>query len=168
MKKYLPSRPNLDQLKNQAKTLLKSYKSGNPDAIQRIKESHPRFAKAAEDHIRTAKFLLSDAQLVVAREHAFPSWPRLKEHVEQTVLVPKLHDAARRGDLETVKRILRTAPKLVRSEVSGSDEHQAIHFAAREGHLEVVNLLMERGADPLKGVYPFRAETTARDRKSVV
>src|SRR5688572_3744875 len=83
MKKHLPSQPNLEQLKNQAKDLLKLHKSGDPDAIKRIKESHPHQSNAFESEIRTAKFSLSDAQFVVAREYGFPSWPKLNQHVEE-------------------------------------------------------------------------------------
>src|SRR5688572_5346253 len=86
MIKSLPARPNLEQLKNQAKDLLKSLTSGNPDAIQRIRELHPRGSGASEAEINAAELSLADAQLVIAREYGFDSWPKLKEHVEAVVL----------------------------------------------------------------------------------
>jgi hypothetical protein len=64
MSKSLPTRPNLEQLKNQAKDLLKSHKSGDAEALKRIRENHPDYSNAAESEIRAAKFSLSDAQLV--------------------------------------------------------------------------------------------------------
>src|SRR5882724_5325803 len=86
MKKQLPSRPNLEQLKNQAKDLLKSHRSGDSDAVQRIREFHPRLTSASEGDIRATTLSLSDAQLVVAREYGFDSWPNLKEHVDSDTL----------------------------------------------------------------------------------
>mgnify|MGYP003576258735 CR=1 FL=1 len=77
MSKSLPSRPNLEQLKNQAKDLLKTLKSGDPVAVQRFQENHPQPSKTAGD-----SFSLSDAQLVIAREYGFVGWTKLKEHVE--------------------------------------------------------------------------------------
>jgi hypothetical protein len=61
MKRQLPSRPNLDQLKNQAKDLLKAYKTGDKEAVRRIQESHPRLSQAAEADVRSARFTLSGA-----------------------------------------------------------------------------------------------------------
>src|ERR1700691_3295549 len=80
--KPLPSRPSLDHLKHQAKDLLQARQAGNPEAIQRIKGSHPEFAKSTDEEIRAAKFALSDTQLIIAREYGFESWPKLKTHVE--------------------------------------------------------------------------------------
>src|SRR5260221_13985773 len=80
--KQLPSRPSLDHLKHQAKDLLEARQAGNPEAIQRIKGSHPEFAKETEVGIRAAKFALSDAQLVISREYGFESWSKLKTHLE--------------------------------------------------------------------------------------
>src|SRR4030095_1259918 len=81
MPKSLPSRPNLEQLRNQAKDLLKSHKGGDPQAVERFRVSHPRCSSASESEIRAARLSLSDAQLVIAREYGFASWARLREHV---------------------------------------------------------------------------------------
>src|SRR5205814_1750013 len=48
-------------------------------AFHRILENYPGFS-AAEMH--AAQLSLGDAQLVIAREYGFASWPKLKEHVE--------------------------------------------------------------------------------------
>jgi ankyrin repeat protein len=86
--KELPARPNLEQYKNQAKDLVKLFKSFrngaavDPETIQRIKKHHPRLEKLSRGGIRTVKFALADAQLVIAREHGFESWPKFAKHVE--------------------------------------------------------------------------------------
>src|SRR5687767_5829124 len=80
--KRLPSRPNLDHLKHQAKDLLNDRSAGELHAYQRIMEFHPRFADVTDSAIRAASFTLSDAQLAVAREYGFASWARLSTHVK--------------------------------------------------------------------------------------
>jgi hypothetical protein len=87
----LPSSPNLEHLKYQAKDLLKEHAAGDPRAAQRIREFHPRFASATDSEIFSAHLKLSDAQLVIARESGFPSWPRLKRHIEKPTLADQLN-----------------------------------------------------------------------------
>ncbi len=82
MSKSLPARPNLEQLRKQAKDLLKSLKAGDSVAVQRFQENHPTAAKTRTAKIHMASIALSDVQLVLAREYGFGSWPKLKEHVE--------------------------------------------------------------------------------------
>jgi ankyrin repeat protein len=81
--KTLPGRASLEQLKNQAKDLMRARRAGDLAALQRTREFHPRFERAADAQITAAEFKLSDAQLTVAREYGFPSWPRLKARIER-------------------------------------------------------------------------------------
>ena len=81
--KELPSRPNLDQYKKQAKDLLKSYNLGDADAFTRVTQHHPKFAKAVSA-TDAGTFHLSDAQWVIAREHGFESWASFADHVRKT------------------------------------------------------------------------------------
>lgn len=66
----LPGRPNIDQLRHQARELLRAATSGEPTALARIQALSRRVT-------------LSAAQLVVAREHGFASWPALHAEVER-------------------------------------------------------------------------------------
>jgi ankyrin repeat protein len=68
----LPPAPSLEQLRKQAKELLRAHRAGDPGAAARV---------AAHDPGDPLK--LAGAQHVVAREHGFPSWPRLKGYVER-------------------------------------------------------------------------------------
>ncbi len=86
----LPSNPNLDHLKYQAKDLLKERAGRTAGVAQRIREFHPRFRRATDAEIFDAPFSLSDAQLTIAREHGFPSWARLKRHIEKPTLSDRL------------------------------------------------------------------------------
>jgi hypothetical protein len=86
----LPSNPNLDHLKHQAKDLLQEHAAGDPAAAQRIREFHPRFRRATDAEIFVAPLKLSDTQLTIAREAGFQSWPRLKKHIEKPTLTGQL------------------------------------------------------------------------------
>ena len=86
----LPSNPNLDHLKYQAKDLLRDRTAQSPEASQRIREFHPHFRRATDAEILDATFPLSDAQLTIAREYGFPSWARLKRHIEKPTLSDRL------------------------------------------------------------------------------
>jgi ankyrin repeat protein len=72
----LPRRPSLEHLRNEARTLQRLVRDGDPAAVATAREFHPRFAERAHD------FRLSDAQLALARSYGHPSWPRLKAYVE--------------------------------------------------------------------------------------
>ena len=87
----LRSNPDLDHLKYQAKDLLKARAARQPDAAQRIREFHPRFDRATDAEIFAIQLKLSDAQLTIAREYGFPSWARLKRHVEKPTLADQLN-----------------------------------------------------------------------------
>ena len=70
----LPEQPNLEQLRKQAKDLLKNYRSGDAAAIAEVE----RF----ERNPRREGFTLTDAQRVLARAYGFQSWPKLKAFVD--------------------------------------------------------------------------------------
>lgn len=70
----LRERPDLDQLKRQAKELLEAFSAGDANAGAEV-NAHYRDADAA-------KFALHHAQLVLARRYGFQSWPKLKAHVD--------------------------------------------------------------------------------------
>ena len=88
--KRLPSHPNLDHLKYQAKDLLKAHAVRSPEAAQRIREFHPRFHRASDPEIFDVRLSLNEAQLTIAREYGFPSWTRLKRHIEKPTLTDRL------------------------------------------------------------------------------
>jgi hypothetical protein len=117
MKRQLPSRPNLDQLKHQARDLLNAHRAGDDDAVRRIRESHPRLSQASEADVRSARFTLSGAQLVIASEYGFGSWPKLKAYVEKarpqsSDPVEELKLALRSDNASAVQQILDRHPEL--------------------------------------------------------
>jgi ankyrin repeat protein len=83
----LPDRPNLRHLKDQAKDLVKA---GTATSI-------------------------SDAQFKIARLYGFPSWPKLKAHVESFDQIGQLKQAIDTNDLERVKALMTRNPELHRA-----------------------------------------------------
>ena len=148
----LRDRPDLDQLKRQAKELLDAFRAGHPDAT---KEVHAHYR-----HADLATFALHDAQLVMARAHGFDSWPKLKAFVDG-VTVRRLVEAVRHGNLDTVRSMVTARPELVHLDVAENDEHRALHHAVLRRRPEIVRFLMQHGADARKGIWPHRAATTA-------
>ena len=148
----LPSQPDLDQLKRQAKELLKAFKAGDAGAIAEV-NAHYRDANAST-------FALHDAQLVIARAYGFGSWPKLKAFVDG-VTVTRLAEAIRSGDLATVRSLLAARPELVHIDAAENDEHKALHVAVLARQPEIVRLLMQHGADAHCGIWPHRDATGA-------
>jgi ankyrin repeat protein len=70
----LPARPDLDQLRRRAKELRDAARAGDPAARSRIAAHAP----APE----AAPVTLAVAQLTIAREHGFASWPQLKAEAQ--------------------------------------------------------------------------------------
>jgi hypothetical protein len=68
----LPSAPSLEQLRKQAKDLLRAHRAADSRAVARVAAHEPG-----------EPLKLTGAQHVVAREHGFPSWTRLKAYVER-------------------------------------------------------------------------------------
>ena len=85
----IESQPRSSQVS--AKDLLKEHAAHSPGVAQRIREFHPRFAQATDAEIFAAPLRLADAQLAIARESGFPSWPRLKRHIEKPTLSDQLN-----------------------------------------------------------------------------
>jgi ankyrin repeat protein len=79
--KQLPDRPNLDNLKKQAKDLLSLCRRGDPTALARFRDALPAAAARNDREIAALDLRLHDAQSCVAREYGFPSWTDLKSFV---------------------------------------------------------------------------------------
>ena len=66
----LPDCPDTDQLRRQARELHRAAADGDARALERLRQV-------------SGKVTLSAAQLAIARDYGFPSWPRLKAEAER-------------------------------------------------------------------------------------
>ena len=147
----LPARPSLEQLRKQAKELLKAYRAGDVAAVAEVE----RF----ESQPDPAKFALADAQRVLARAYGFASWTKLKQHVEG-VNAAAFCAAVNAGDVATVRRLAKARPELVHVEAAGFTG-LPLHIAVLNRDAEMARVLMELGADARQGIWPHRDATTA-------
>jgi hypothetical protein len=173
--KRLPPNPSLEHLKHQATDLRRGHHARTLEACQRIREFHPRFGGAPDSGIGDAPFSVSDAQLAIAREYGFPSWPRLRAHVQgprrDDLRLPRherIEDDAFRaavdmvdaGDVAGLRAHLAAHPRLVRQRVTFEGENYFTHptlleFVAenptRRGSLpqniaQVATMILDAGA----------------------
>ncbi|HEX4215215.1 MAG TPA: ankyrin repeat domain-containing protein [Candidatus Dormibacteraeota bacterium] len=107
----LPGRIDLDQLRRQAKELRDAARLGEAPAAARVaRHLTPRPPESIN---------LAVAQLVIARENGFPSWPRLKAAVEATGgdtsrLARTLLAASIEGRVRLAARIVEATPSIAR------------------------------------------------------
>ena len=155
MTKPLPDAPNLEQLKNQAKELLKSLKVGNSEAASRFREYHPEFAKTMLQDVLDAPITLADAQVVLAREYGFPSWPKLKTYLDSIPLHGKLKSAIDANDVDLVTKLIHSNTELLKAPI-GYSMQGPLTWAAEcrgsatpptEDRLEIARFLIDAGAD---------------------
>lgn len=117
----LPPRPDLGRLRRQAEELLRAARAGDAAALARI--------GAVDDGPAPAS-----AQLAVAREYEFASWPKLKTEVVR-------RETLNSGDATRLRALLTAQPDLAVTRM----EHWRDH---------------PRGASPLGYVAQLRDDTS--------
>jgi hypothetical protein len=160
-----PARPNLEQYRKQAKELLKDYQDADMKAMVRVRRNHPRFRKLNETEFRSQPFVLADAQLVIAREHGFESWPRFVQGIEELErndsefsIFESAADAIVNGDTMTLARLLHENPGLIHARSKREHGAPLIHYVAANGVedfrqktpkniVEITELLLKAGAE---------------------
>ena len=73
----MPDRPDLDSFRRQARSLQRAVRAGDADAVARLARHRPG---GVPDDL--GGLPLAAAQLVVAREYGFGSWPRLRRYLD--------------------------------------------------------------------------------------
>ena len=76
--------PNLENLKKQAKLILRWHRERHYPVAAQIRAHLPRFLNMPDSEILAASFQLGDAQEIVARQHGFASWQALKAGLSVT------------------------------------------------------------------------------------
>lgn len=140
--RHFPVRPNLDQLRNQAKDLLREIRHNDASAIAELREHHPKAIDPSE-----AK--LADAQLVLARAYGLPSWPRL-------VVACRMTDAIWRGDLESVRELVTKDPRLLHEAARGRPDSNwgpPMSYAANVGQDAIIAMLRDMGAGDVQHAF---------------
>ena len=134
----LPVRPDLDQLKHQAKDLLRALRGGDPGAIADLRLFHP-------EPVDPGAARLADAQLVLARGYQAPSWARL-------VQACRLIDAIWDDDLDTVRELVTRYPNLLHENagIRNNNWGPPLSYAANLGRDRIITTLHQLGARDLE------------------
>jgi len=97
--------------------------------------------KRAKERRASGEFAtLAEAQLAVAREAGFASWPKLKLHCEQR----ELRGLIESGDVEGLRALLARSPRVAAAPLD--DGAWPLHLAAGSDEPEMVELLVKSGA----------------------
>jgi ankyrin repeat protein len=144
--RHFPVRPNLDQLKHQAKDLLHAIREGDAAAVSQLRKHHPRQQAMPID---PATVKLADAQIVLARSYGLPSWPRL-------VTACRMTEAIWRGDVEAVRGLVRKDPRLLHESARGlpdSNWGPPMSYAANVGQDAIIQMLRDMGATDVQHAF---------------
>jgi ankyrin repeat protein len=142
---------NIEYYDGRAFGLHSVYQTGQPRALNLIRQSHPLFAGASDEEIKAADFTMNDARLVLAREHGFADWPALAAHVKRLaqgqVIEPFriAFQAIKANDLNAFQQTLASHPELATT--PGTNGNGLLHLAADFAQVEMVRLLLDAGAD---------------------
>jgi ankyrin repeat protein len=115
--------------------------------------------------IQKRKFVLADAQLVIARMHYFESWPKLVQHIEaleaenpRVMRFEAAADAIIAGDIRRLRALLEAHSELVHERSTRAHRAPLLHFIAANGvedyrqvsppnAVDVARVLLDAGAD---------------------
>lgn len=137
--RQLPVRPDLNQLKHQAKELLRNIRSGDPETISEFTRFHPGASKALINP------KLADAQFSLARSYGASSWPRL-------VQCCNLIDAIWRDDFDAVRELVMKHPNLLQENagIRNNNWGPPLTYAANLGRDRIIKMLYDLGARDLE------------------
>jgi ankyrin repeat protein len=153
----LPLHPNIDQYKKQAKDLLKAFQGEDPKAIQRVRQLHPHGPELSKPN-------LADAQLVLAREHSFESWPKFSKYVRELgradspfAEFERAADSVVNGDAVTLREMLQQNPELVHARSPREHQSMLLHYVSANGvedyrqktpknAVQIATILLDAGA----------------------
>jgi len=136
--RHFPVRPNLEQLRHQAKDLLAEIRKGDASAVNELQEFTTK-------KIGPGDAKLADAQFALARSYGIPSWPRL-------VLACEMTDAIWRDDVDAVRKLVQKHPRLLHETAQGKETSSwgpPMSYAANLGRDKIIAALYEAGATDL-------------------
>jgi len=139
--RHFPVRPNLEQLRHQAKDLLRAIRRSDSDAVAELRKHHP--------NLDLARAKLADAQFALARSYGLTSWPRL-------VTACRMTDAIWRGDVDALRELVLKDPRLLHEAARGlpdSNWGPPMSYAANVGQDAIIAMLREMGATDIQHAF---------------
>ena len=184
----LPRRLNIERYRQLAKDLVNACKSDSVDdwaetwtttlAKQsglEFKRPLPAVASRWADQVadfvqrklkeNNGRWRLADAQSILAQSHGFDTWPTFSKHLNglskkssAIARFEKAADAIIKGDIKTLKRLLRDDPRLVQARSTRKHGATLLHYVSANGVegyrqktpaniVEIAALLLQTGAE---------------------
>ena len=159
----LPPRPDLDQYRKRAKSLVAAADSGDPNAVKRwatdwltalsklrgveitsfVQDSFDRAVEGLEKEVASRRasgaFALADAQHLIAQAHSYENWASFAAEVEalrtvsRTSAFEQAADAIVSGDMATLDDLLKQNPELIRARSQRTHHVTLLHYVAANG-----------------------------------
>jgi hypothetical protein len=136
-----------------------------PVRVDRWGAQVEEFARSKLASPESKPCVLADAQFVLARLHGFASWPKFARHIDELAHLDSsvsrfesAADAIIKGDLATLRRLLREDPDLVRARSTREHHATLLHYVAANGvegyrqrtpknAVELAEMLLRAGAE---------------------
>ncbi len=159
----LPPRPDIEQYRKRAKSLVTAANSGDPDAVKQwatdwltaltkhlgaeitpfVQGSFDRAVEGLEKEVASRRargaFTLADAQHLIAQAHSYEHWASFAEEIEalrtvsRTSSFEQAADAIVGGDLATLDELLTRHPDLIRARSQRTHHVTLLHYIAANG-----------------------------------
>ncbi len=174
----LPYLATLQEYQQRAEALFDAVKSADEAAEWRFKWLHPQFRGKSVTDVSAATLDLTDAQVVVAHEYGFESWPDLAAFADAASREGPIQrfeaavEAVTSGDVAALRSMLRENPELASARSTRRHHATLLHYIGANGvedgrqktpvnAVEVATILLDAGAevDALADLYDAKCTT---------
>lgn len=161
----LPLHADLSQYRQQVEELYAAYQSGNREAFQLVRHTHPQFWRLPDAAFRHVSVTPTDAETVVAQYYAFHHWDELAAWVaavtqpgSPAARFEAAVDAVVAGAINTLQELLANDTALITARSMRPHHATLLHYTGTNGvegyrqryppnAIEVLQFLLAAGAD---------------------
>lgn len=152
MSKTLSQNPNLSQEEEQAESLLGSFRAGDDEAINRVRQHLPQVQHLEGAELPAYPLSLKDAQTVIARENGLKSWGALRlaiklKNVDYGDALGQFKRLVYARDAAGLDSLLEAHPELRQTLDDPHFDFGSTAVIIAKNDLDVVDVLLKHGAD---------------------
>lgn len=162
--------PSLQNLKKRAKLVVRQHASRHFPVAERIRRGVPAFTSRTDREVLDARFTLSQAQDLIARELGFSDWAQLKRGIDS---MPSRETASPQSDRVAQPEILGVHPQIFVTDMERAVRFYRDQLGFSVGYLygepPYYGLVVRDGARMnLRHVDQLPMDTALRDRESLL